>query len=144
MKTNQAGVDLIRRFEGVRLQAYRCPAGVPTIGYGHTGSDVKMGQQITEAEADELLRHDLKFFEDGIDKCLGGAETTENQFSAMVCLAFNIGLSAFKSSSVLRFHREQRPNAAAQSFNLWNKGGGKVLKGLVDRRNAESQLYLTN
>jgi lysozyme len=142
MKTNQTGIDLIKQFEGVALTAYKCPAGVWTIAYGHTG-DVHPGQTITKEEAEALLRKDLDKFEKGISACLGGAASTDDQFAAMVSLAYNIGLGAFKSSSVLRYHREGNLQKAAQSFLLWNKAGGKVLAGLQRRRKAESELYLT-
>ena len=142
MNINQAGIDLIKHYEGCRLTAYRCPAGILTIGFGHTGPDVRSGQVITEEQAEALLRQDLGKFEEGVSHSLGDAITTESQFSAMVCLAFNIGLGAFKSSSVLRYHRDNKPNSAAQSFLMWNKGGGIVLAGLTRRRNAERELYL--
>jgi len=124
MNTNQAGIDLIKEFEGVQLKAYRCPANVLTIGYGHTGADVKAGMTISAERAEELLRQDLASLEETLSKCLGGVDTSPNQFSAMVALAYNIGAGAFKSSSVLRFHR------------------GKSLSGLTRRRQAESALYL--
>lgn len=143
MKTNPAGVALIKRFEGLRLTPYRCPAGVLTVGYGHTGEDVQDGESITEDEADRLLEKDLERFEVGISHSLGGAATTDNQFAAMVSLAFNIGLGAFKTSSVLRFHRDGKPQSAAQSFILWNKVDHKTVAGLTRRRQAELALYLS-
>ena len=93
-RINSAGLVLIQSFEGLRLTAYRCPAGVWTIGYGHTGPDVNPGQRITPAEAEALLRGDLDRFESGVAAAVGNAPTTDNQFAAMVSLAFNIGLGA--------------------------------------------------
>jgi lysozyme len=144
MEINQAGIDLIKRFEGLQLMSYRCPAGVWTIGYGHTGPAAQArGIQITEAKAEELLRGDLSVFESGVSRLLGGAATNENEFSAMVCLAFNVGLGSFKTSSVLRFHRDGKRGEAANAFLLWNKASGKALRGLTTRRDAERHLYLT-
>jgi len=143
MNTNRAGIDLIKRFESLQVRAYLpTPNDVLTIGYGHTGPDVRKGMVITEERAEELLTQDLTRFENAVATSLGGAETTENQFSAMVSLAFNIGIGAFKSSSVLRFHREGKTEQAAAAFIMWNKQAGKVLAGLSRRRNAERDLYL--
>lgn len=143
-KINQAGVDLIKSFEGLRLKAYKDAANIPTIGYGHTGPEVSMGQVITEAEAEAILRDDLDRFEKAVSETC--PKSTDNQFAAMVALAFNIGSSAFARSSVARFHNAGEHPKAADSFLLWTKatvGGRKiVLKGLVRRREAERALYL--
>lgn len=136
---NKAGLEIIKEFEGLRLKAYICPAGVLTIGYGSTGSHVKPGMVITEAQAEELLRSDLRRFEDAVAKA--APDATDNQFSAMVSLAFNIGEGAFAGSTVLRKHLAGDHVGAAEAFKLWNKGGGQVLTGLVKRRAAEAQLY---
>lgn len=137
---NKAGLDIIREFEGLRLKAYVCPAGVLTIGYGSTGSHVKPGMVITEAQADELLRSDLRRFEDAV--ATAAPKATDNQFSAMVSLAFNIGVAAFtRPSTVLRRHLAGDHAGAADAFAMWNKAGGKVLPGLVRRRAAEAALY---
>lgn len=141
-RVNQAGLALIKSFEGLRLGAYLCPARVWTIGYGHTGPDVRPGQKITEAEAEALLKGDLDRFESGVSTALGDAPTTDNQFSAMVSLAFNVGLGAFQRSTVLRQHRAGNRQRAAAAFLMWVKGGGKTLPGLVRRRTAERNLYL--
>jgi lysozyme len=141
MTINEAGLNLLKRFEGLRLRAYRCPAGVWTIGYGHTGAEVMEGLSIGQEQAEALLRADLRVFEAGLSRALGGAVTTPNQFSALVCLAYNIGLGACRASSVLRYHRNGKPHAAAQSFLLWNKAGGRVLPGLTRRRREEAELY---
>ena len=134
-----AGLQIIKDSEALRLIAYLCPAKIPTIGYGHTGPDVKLGDRITVGRANELLALDLARFERGVDAEAGKA--TDNQFSAMVSLAFNIGLGAFAKSSVLRFHQAGDYGAAANAFRLWNKGGGRVLPGLVKRREREANLY---
>jgi lysozyme len=143
MKTNDIGRALIEHFEGLRLEAYKCPAGVWTIGYGHT-KDVKRGQKITPQEADALLMADLYEFEEGVHKAVGLALTSENEFSAMVSLAYNIGVGAFRTSSVLRLHKDGHHAEAGAAFKLWNKANGKVLAGLNARRAAEAELYLSH
>lgn len=140
MKTSPEGIALIKRFEGCRLEAYICPANVWTIGYGHTGADVVKGLKITQETADILLRRDLFKFEAAVERAAGPAY--QNQFDAMVSLCYNIGPAAFAKSSVARLHKNGQYASAAQAFLLWNKGGGKVLPGLVKRRTAERNLYL--
>ena len=133
------GLALIKEFEGLELKAYLCPAKVWTIGYGSTGPHVKPGQVITEAQADALLQRDLYRFEDAVAKAAPGA--TQNQFDAMVCLAFNIGIGALLKSSVLRLHRAGEYRAAAEAFGMWVKAGGRTLPGLQRRRAREADLY---
>src|SRR5690348_16631315 len=113
---------LIKQDEGLELDAYYDAVGVLTIGYGHTGPDVTEDMLITEDQATELLRADLLRFEDAVDRFTAGCPTTDNQFSAMVSLTYNIGEGAFKGSSVLRFHRAGEFDHAADAFLLWNKG----------------------
>jgi lysozyme len=143
MKINEQGLSLIKEFEGCYLDAYICPAGVPTVGYGHTGT-AKMGQTITHVEADRLLKEDLAYSERSI---LEWAQSSfvalnSNEFSACVSLAFNIGVSAFLSSTVARKLREGDKAAAANAFLMWNKADGVVLPGLERRRIAERDLFL--
>jgi lysozyme len=140
-RINKAGLDLIKSFEGLALKAYLCPARVWTIGYGSTGAHVKPGMVITEAEAERLLREDLMRFEDAVAKA--APDATDNQFAAMVSLAFNIGEAGLRKSTVLRKHLAGDHLGAASAFAMWNKGGGKVLPGLTRRRAAEAQLYRT-
>lgn len=141
-KINAAGLALVKRFEGCELTAYRCPANVLTIGYGSTGPHVKEGMTITEEEAEALLLKDLRRFEHGVEVLVGNAKTTDDQFSAFVSLAFNIGLSAFAGSTALKRHKLGNRIGAANAILLWNKAKGVVLKGLVRRREAERKLYL--
>ena len=141
MQISQKGLDILKEFEGLRLEAYRCPAKVWTIGFGHTGSDVHAGQKITQEQADSLLRKDLKKFETGVLDALGDAPTTESQFSAFVCLAYNIGLGAFKKSTALREHKAGNHKRAVAGIMLWIKANNKILGGLVRRRRAEAALY---
>lgn len=138
---NERGLQLVKQFEGLRLKAYLCPAGVPTIGYGSTGKHVKMGMEITEDEAELLLRRDLKRFEIGVAELIGDTPTTSDQFSALVSLAFNIGLGALARSTVLKRHNLGNPRGAANAFAMWNRAGGKILPGLIRRREAEAKLY---
>ena len=140
MKINQKGLDIIKEFEGCVLKAYRCPAGVWTIGYGHT-EGVTRDMVISKDQAEDLLKYDLQVFESGVDKLLGEAPTTENQFSAYVSLSYNIGLGAFAKSSTLREHIAGNYQLAENKILLWNKAGGRVLAGLIRRRKAEAKLY---
>lgn len=139
---NAAGLAILKESESLRLHAYRCPAGILTIGWGHTGPDVHEGLTISAERAEELLQADLAAFEAGVEKALGQTPATDNQFSAMVSLAYNIGLGAFKTTSVLAHHKEGRHGQAALAFLLWNKSKGKVLPGLTTRRDKERSLYL--
>lgn len=134
-----AGLALIKSFEGCRLTAYRCPAGVWTIGYGSTGAHVREGMTISPERAEALLRGDLARFEAAVAKAVPAA--TQNQFDAMVSLAFNIGVAAFAKSTVARKAKAGDHAGAAAAFSLWNKAGGKVLPGLTRRRAAEAELY---
>lgn len=138
MKTSKTGLDLIKTFEGCRLKAYKCPADVWTIGYGHTGSDVKQGMVITQAEADRLLQQDLERFEKNVMKFNNKYHWTQNEFDALVSFAFNIG-----SIDQLAANGTRTKAQIAQAMLLYNKAGGKVLPGLTKRRQAEQQLFLT-
>jgi lysozyme len=145
MKVNSEGYALLKRFEGCVLKAYKCPAGVWTIGFGNTfyedGTKVKEGDVITQKRADELAKFIVEQFANSIREMIK-QPLNENQFSACVSLAYNIGTGGFKKSSVLRKLNANPLDASiADSFRLWNKGGGKVLRGLVSRREAEIQLY---
>ena len=138
-RINRDGSDLVKRFEGCELKAYLCPAKVWTIGYGSTGAHVKPGMVITQEQADELLRSDLRRFEDWVDANCSPA--TDNQFAALVSFAFNVGDGALKTSTLRREHMAGNYEAAAVQFRRWNKGGGRILPGLVKRRTAEEALY---
>jgi lysozyme len=133
------GLDLIKEFEGLRLQAYKCPADVPTIGYGSTGPHVRMGMTITEAEAEDLLVKDLARFEKVIDEI--GGTTTQGQFDALVSLAFNVGAANVARSTLLTMHKAGDYEGAAKQFARWNRAAGRVLPGLTRRRAAEAKLY---
>lgn len=141
MKISQRGLDLIKKFEGLRLTAYRCPAGVLTVGYGSTGPHVKQGMVITEDEAEALLRKDVARFEDGVNHIVGPC--TQGQFDALVSFAFNLGLGALMSSTLLKRHKAGDFAGAAAQFARWVNAGGRRLPGLVSRRKAEAELYLS-
>lgn len=141
---SDAGLDLIKKFEGCKLTAYKCPAGIWTVGYGHTGRDVYKGLKITQEQADTLLEFDLWTFAEGVDAAIPEEiDITDNQFAALVSLAYNIGLGNFKKSSVLKFILKQEFEKASDAFLVWKKAAGKVLPGLVRRREAERALFLT-
>ena len=145
MKVNADGYALLKKFEGCVLKAYKCPAGVWTIGFGNTfyedGTKVKEGDVITQQRADELAKYIVEQFATSI-RAMIKQPLNENQFSACVSLAYNIGTGGFKKSSVLRkLNANPTDPTIADSFRLWNKGGGVVLKGLVRRREAEIALY---
>lgn len=136
---NKAGLDLIRNFEGLRLKAYVCPAGVLTIGYGSTGPHVKPGMTITAEQATELLVKDLSRFESAVARLC--PVTTDNQFSAIVSFAFNLGEGNLKNSTLRKLHNAGDYAGAAGQFGKWVRAGGRVLPGLVKRRAAEAELY---
>ena len=144
MNISQTGINLIKSFEGLRTKAYKA---VPTekyytIGYGHYGSDVRVNQVISEKEAEKLLRDDVQSFVDGVNK-LVKVDVTQNQFDALVSFAYNVGLSALKSSTLLQYLNAGNFQKAADEFLRWNKSGGKVYTGLVKRREQERALFLT-
>jgi lysozyme len=131
VKTADPGINLIKTFEGFRTESYLCPAGVWTIGYGHTGPEVKAGIRMTEAEGQAVLKKDLKRFEKIIEDNVK-IELNQNQFDALVSFVFNIGGGAFKDSTLLkRLNSKEDPNRVArEEMPRWNKGGGRVLEGL--------------
>jgi len=141
MKICQRGIALIKSFEGLRLTAYKCPAGIWTVGFGHTGPDVLPYMVITEQQAEGLLRKDLEVFEETVESSVT-TQLTQNQFDACVCLAFNIGRGAFRSSTLVKFLNNEQYEDAAEQFLRWNRGGGRVLPGLTRRREAERKLFL--
>jgi lysozyme len=147
MKISQNGIDLIKHFEGLRLESYQDVAGIWTIGYGHTGPEVGPNQTISEAEAEQLLRKDLNRFEQGVASMVR-VDIDQNQFDALVSLAFNIGLNAFRGSTALRLLNRGDLLGAAEAMTWWNKatinGVKREVLGLVRRRAAEAALFLQN
>lgn len=143
-KTSKAGKDLIKEFEGFRATAYICPAGVVTVGYGTTriqGKAIQLGTTITTDEADMFLEEDLKTFEDSINQNVT-IEISQNQFDALVAFVYNVGAGNFNKSTLLKKVNASEFKKAADEFLKWNKAGGKILKGLTNRRTAERELFL--
>lgn len=145
--TGAAGIELVKICEGFKATAYLCPAKIPTIGYGHIGADVTAAdvgkKTITEAEADALLRKDLKTAENGVKKCVTVA-LNQGQFDALVSFVYNLGAGNLQSSTLLKKLNAGDTAGAAEEFHKWRKAGGKVLEGLVKRRAAESAIFLGN
>ncbi|MBD1601973.1 lysozyme [Pseudomonas typographi] len=142
MVTSDKGVALIQAFEGLRLSAYRDSVGVVTIGWGHTGPDIRMGMKIDRAEAERLLCDDLHDFERDVSR-LVQVPLSQNQFDALVCFSFNVGSGNLAGSTLLKkLNAEDYAGAAAQ-FLRWDKAGGVTLPGLTRRRAAERELFLS-
>jgi len=147
MKTNKKGIKLLHHFEGCRLKAYLCPAKIWTIGWGNTkyedGSPVKDGDVITQERADKLFESILETFERGVASSVK-VDINYNQFSALVCFAYNIGLGAFRNSTLLKLlNKNPSDPSIKEQFMRWNRAGGRVLEGLSRRREAEANLYFT-
>lgn len=140
MQINDAGLELLKSFEGLRLRAYQDIVWVWTIGYGHTGDLAYEGNEIDQSTADALLCEDLARFEQGVTK-LVRVNLNENQFSALVCLAYNIGLGNFTASTLLRKLNGRDKKGAAGEFERWDHAGGKRVAGLTRRRKAERRLF---
>lgn len=133
MKTSQTGINLIKKFEGCVLHAYKDPVGVWTIGYGHTVG-VKSGQKVTQKQAETLLKEDLKIYENHVTK--SGVKVNQNQFDALVSFTYNCGAGSLKTLLSGR-----SLNEVSKALLLYNKAGGRVLQGLVNRRKAEKELF---
>lgn len=134
-------LEIIKTFEGLRLKAYLCPANIPTIGFGATGPDIKLGMVWTLPQAVARLTADVTAFSTGVRAMLASVTTTQGQFDALVSFAYNCGIAALKGSTLLKRHKAGQHRAAQLEFQKWVKGGGKVLPGLVRRRAAEAALY---
>ena len=145
MKISDAGIRLLKDFEGFNGKAYRCPAGVISIGFGHTGAELTMKDTVTRARAEEILKADLKWAE-GVVNAKVKVNLTQNQFDALVVLVFNIGEGNFASSTLLKVLNKGDKDAVAAQFVRWNKitvKGKKVVSpGLARRRQAEADLWL--
>ncbi|WP_375207552.1 lysozyme [Hyphococcus sp.] len=146
MRTSENGVELIKRFEGLELEAYQDIAGIWTIGYGHTGPDVEPGMKISEREAEEMLRRDLKPREQAVESAVK-VPLNQNEFDALVSFVYNVGASAFRGSTALKRLNKGDRAGAADALTWWNKATvGGVLRevmGLTRRRAAEKALFLT-
>jgi lysozyme len=140
------GLSLIKQFEGLLLKPYKCPAGIPTIGYGATyypsGLKVTMNDKaITEGQASTMLMNMLKTYEKSVDSFCRD-DINQNQFDALVSFSYNVGVNALKNSTLLKkVNKDPNDPTIRAEFMKWNKAGGKVLKGLTNRRIAEANLY---
>ena len=147
MKISSLGLELIKEFEGFSANAYLCPAKIPTIGYGNTfysdGRKVKLGEQISKTDALELLEKIAN--KDFADKIFSAIKVpvAQNQFDAMVSLAYNIGTGSFLKSTLLKKVNAGDFTGAGKEFLRWNKAGGKEVLGLTKRREREKQLFLS-
>lgn len=165
MKTGQAGIDLMHRFEGCRLRPYLCPASLWTVGYGHVlyqdqirlPNERKNGyagilrkeyalspgdsRDWPKAEVDSLFESDLQYFERGVLRMSPNLASSQSRFDAVVSFAYNAGLGNYQRSTIRMKNDRGDYEGAAKAFMMWTKGGGKVLPGLVKRRVAESSLY---
>ncbi len=147
MKINKAGKDLIKTYEGLRLTAYKCSAKKDTIGYGNTfyedGSPVKPGDKISMERADKLFGIIVDAFATKVERAVK-SKVNENQFAALVSFAYNAGVGHLQSSTLLKkVNANPSDPTIKDEFMKWTRAGGKVLKGLVNRRTAESTLYFT-
>jgi lysozyme len=136
---SEDGLALVKRFEGLQLRAYKCPADVWTIGYGHTAGATQ-GLVIDDAEAHRLLRKDLANAEAAIDDMIRVA-LTDDQFAALVSWTFNVGAGAARASTLRRKLNAGDYDAVPTELAKWRKGGGKILNGLVRRRAAEAEIW---
>lgn len=145
MHISPSGIDLICNFEGKRLTAYDDGVGVWTIGFGTTvypnGIKVMKGDTCTEAQAKTYMAHDLKKFEATVDKAVT-VQLNQNQFDALVSLAYNIGTNAFSKSTLVKKLNANDIRGAADQFDVWVNAGGKRMQGLVNRRTVEKALFL--
>lgn len=143
---SENGLSMIASFESFEPKAYYCPAGVLTIGYGHTGTNAKgeslqEGDTVTREQAKRLLYEDVLWAEDAVNE--QRLHLTQNQFDALVSFVFNVGATAFAHSTLLKKLKSCDYEDAADEFLRWNKAGGKVLRGLTARREAERDLFLS-
>ena len=151
MSLSKDGYDLIKHFEQLSLNAYLCPAGIPTIGWGHTGKDVKMGNRVSVKEAEALLAMDVADFEEDVNN-LVKVPLKQCQFDALVSFAFNCGsdidtdniAEGLGDSTLLKKLNAKDYVGASQEFHKWVRAGGRVLAGLIRRRKAESALFSGN
>jgi len=139
VKISLEGLSLIKKFEGCRLEAYKCSANVLTIGYGHTGG-VKETDTITQEEADELLEKDVLKFEEYVEDNVI-VELDQSQFDALVAWTFNLGPGNLRESTMLKKLNDADYASVPSEMKRWNKAGGKTLDGLIRRRNAEALLF---
>lgn len=141
MKISENGKKLIKNFEGLRLKAYKCSAGILTIGYGHTGADVKENMLITKEEAEKLFDSDILVHSNNVSK-LVRVNLTQNRFDALVSLEYNIGYGKFSKSTLLKKLNLGDYTGASNEFEKWIYVNKNKCQGLIKRRNTEKELFL--
>ena len=146
MTVSDKGIELIKKFEGLSLKPYLCPARIPTIGYGNTfyedGNKVTMSDKLITAErATAMLKVVVSQFAVGVAKLITFKGVSQHQFDALVSFAYNVGLGNLKSSTLLKRVNKNEMELASMEFKKWDKAGGKVLAGLTKRREAEAMLF---
>ncbi|MEM9809724.1 MAG: glycoside hydrolase family protein [Pseudomonadota bacterium] len=145
MQIGQNGVDLIKRWEGLELEAYQDVVGIWTIGYGHTDEagppEVTPGMVISEREAEDILRRDLGQYEDAVNRAVK-VDITQDMFDALVSITFNIGPTAMRRSTFIKRLNTKDYEGCAEAMTWWNKAGGQVVRGLQNRRNDEAALFM--
>lgn len=139
MNISKEGLVLIKHFEGCELKAYRCPANVLTIGYGHT-KNVTEDMEITQQEANDMLDEELIEYCEYIDKMVK-VSLNQNQFDALVAWIYNLGPTNFRNSTLLTVLNQERYSDVPEQIKRWNKADGKILDGLIKRREAEALLF---
>ena len=141
MKASQNIKNRIKEWEGCKLSSYKCPAGIWTIGYGHT-SGVMPNQHITQAEADEMFDRDIEKFEGQMWQLVSGLRLTQGQYDALLSFAYNVGIGNFKASTLYRkVGRNPNDPTILGEFRKWTKAAGRELPGLVKRRDGEAKIY---
>ena len=146
MKTSSKGIDVIKSFESLRLKAYKAVPSEQyyTIGYGHYGPDVFPEMEVTEEEAEQLLAEDLADTERAVSQSAAGWNLKQCQFDALVSLAFNVGINAFRNSTLLKMIKQGASEYVIRNeFGRWCHSGGRVLKGLQRRRQAEADMFFS-
>lgn len=141
MIASKEAEDLIKQFEGCHLKAYKCPAGVWTIGWGTTGPGIQEGLVISQHTADVMLKAHIQDIALDLTDLVGNG-LKQHQFDALVSFVYNIGLGAFKKSTLLKLVKAAKMAEAALEFEKWVKAAGKTLPGLIKRRKAEKALFI--
>lgn len=139
-ETSEKGMNLIKKREGLELSTYLDLGGVPTIGYGHTGVDIYPGKRITKIQADNYLKEDLKRFEIAINENVK-VNLTQNQFDALVSFVYNVGITAFKNSTLLERINEGDFRSVGTELMRWSKVDGQITNGLINRRQSETYQF---
>jgi lysozyme len=139
MNISQEGISLIKKFEGCELEAYKCAAGVWTIGYGHT-KDVKEGDSILKEDAESMLMHELQEYCNDVDIAVK-VDLKQNEFDALVSWTYNLGLTNLNSSTMLKVLNEGKHDEVPAQMKRWNKASGQVKQGLIRRREAEALMF---